>query len=118
MMAWRWLKVPRPESCPDRRTRTPSRPSEPNATSSAKAQSIGASPSPIFARRASWLTIFGLMLKPSGTTAILRAMSRTTSAATGVSTTAEPSSSSTAGGSASRAGFCLAISLARASVAS
>ena len=118
MMAWRCEKVPRPESCPDRRTRTPSRPSEPNATSSAKAQSIGASPSPIFTRRASWLTIFGLMLKPSGTTAILRPPCRTTSAETGVSTTAEPSSSCIAGGSDLRAGFSLTICLARASEAS
>ena len=42
--AWRWLNVPRPQSCPVRRTRVPSVTSEANANSSAMPQLSGFSP--------------------------------------------------------------------------
>jgi hypothetical protein len=41
---WRWLKVPRVQSCPDRRTGKPSVSSDPKASASAVAQS---KPSPV-----------------------------------------------------------------------
>jgi len=41
---WRWLNVPRPESCPERRTGVPSRRSIPKASISPPAQSISGRP--------------------------------------------------------------------------
>ena len=63
--ACRCTNVPRRESCPDRRTRWPSRLSEPNASSSANAQSMPPSRA-ILARRSSTGFTRGCGEKPVG----------------------------------------------------
>ena len=63
--AWRWLKVPRRESWPARRTGVPSSSSEPNASASAVAQST----SPLGVHRGAGLELaasLGWTVKPSG----------------------------------------------------
>ncbi len=63
--AWRWVNVPRRESWPASRTSRPSMASEPNASSSAKAQSMPPSRT-ILARRSSTGLTLGCGVKPSG----------------------------------------------------
>ncbi len=82
--ACRCTKVPRRESCPASRTSRPSIVSEPNASSSAKAQSTLPSRL-IFSRRSNTGLTRGCGVKPSGRLTWASAIRRTTSSGTPVS---------------------------------
>ena len=70
--AWRWLKVPRWQSSPDRRTRWPSISNVPKASASPVAQSMPLPLSTATRLASSWRAILGLRLKPSGAFASAR----------------------------------------------